>query len=314
MTILIIFSSAFSNTSVYAKGTATLAASAVSTEKDAASVSVSLNGNSGIWGIKFKVKYDHSALSLSSVDNGEIFSNSDVTMPDTLDKREFVYFASSNELDNITGNGVLVTLNFKAADNAAEGKYPIKLTVIQAINVDGEDVDMESRDGEVTIVYDIDKDDVIYYRSKNEPLTVPLENSGEIKKLDIDGEVVAPENYKADENGDVVISKEHISNLNDGRHKVSIVTKEGTTAADFFIRTKEPEYPAAEPGEETDIHETGMSETGLPAETEALSTGAAQETSVFQNPKTIIISAAILSVMIGIAFIRIKKIRRVKKR
>lgn len=312
MTIMIMFSSVFSNTNVYAKGNATLAASTVSTEKDAASVSVSLNGNSGIWGIKFKVEYDHSALILSSVKNGEIFSDSDVTMPDTLDKREFVYFASSNELDNITGNGVIVTLNFKVADYASEGKYPIKLTLTQAINVDGENIDMDIRDGEVTIVYDIDKDDVIYDRSKDESLTIPSGNSSEIIKLDIDGDVAAPENYKTDKNGDVVISKEHISNLKDGRHKVSIETKEGTTETDFFIRTEVTQDLSAKPGEETGISEPGA-EPGLPADTQALSTESVKETTVFQNPKTIIISVAVLSVMIGIAYILVKKIRSVKK-
>lgn len=229
--------SALGNTSVYAKGDASLAASTVSTEKNAAAVSVSLKENPGIWGIKFKVEYDHSALTLSSVKNGEVFSDGDVTMPDTLNKKEFVYFASSNNLKDITGDGAVVTLNFKVADYAAEGKYPVKLTLIQAINVDGENVDMDVQDGEVTIIYDIDKGDIVFDKSKEEPLTIPLKKSGKIKKVEIDKEVVSPKNYKSGKKGKVVISDEYINNLKDGRHKVTIVTKGGTTETDFIVKT-----------------------------------------------------------------------------
>lgn len=225
------------NMAAYAKSDTILASSSVSTEKNEAKVSVSLSGNEGIWGIKFTVKYDHSVLSLSSAKNGVVFSSGDVTMPDTLDKEEFVYFASSNKLEDITKNGVVVTLDFKVVDYASEGKYPIKLTMVQAINVDGENVDIGTEDGEVTIVYDVGEDDVVCDKSQNAPLMVSLKKDGKIKEVKIDKDEVKPEDYEVDKNLNVVISNEYISHLKDGKHKVFIATKEGTTTTDFFVKT-----------------------------------------------------------------------------
>lgn len=225
------------STIAYAKSDVELIASSVSTEKDKASVAVSLNGNTGIWAIKFKVEYDHSALSLSSVNNGNVFSSSDVTMPETLDKEEFVYFASSNELKDLTTNGTVVTLNFKVVDYTPEGTYPIKVTLTQAINIDGKNVDMDVQDGAVTVIYDIGEGDVVFDKSKDQQLTIPLENRRKIKKVKINKTVIKKGDYEVKQNGNVVISSKYIKVLKDGKHKVSIVTKKGTTTTDFIVKT-----------------------------------------------------------------------------
>ena len=133
------------NNVTQAKENATLTVSSTITKNDKAVVDIDLSGNSGIWALKFKVGYNHSALTLESVQNGEVFLDGDLTMPDKLDKEEFVFVASSNSLKDIKGNGTVVTFNFKIVDYSPEGKYPIELTLIQAIDVDGNIIKMDTQ-------------------------------------------------------------------------------------------------------------------------------------------------------------------------
>lgn len=262
LTVIVMLGAISSNTISYAKSGATLTASSVSTEKEAAAVTISLNGNTGIWGIKFKVDYDHSALTLSSVNNGNVFSSGDVTMPDTLEKDDFVYFASSSKLKDVTTNGAVVTLDFKVVGGTAEGTYPIKLSLTQAINVDGKNVDIEVQDGAVAVAYDVNEDDVVFDKSKDEPLTILLETGGDIKTVEIDGTGIEQGGYKVDESGNVVISAEYMNSLDDGRHKVSIVNKKETMTTHVVVKknvSKEPNTEAAEgttepaPSKESDV-------------------------------------------------------------
>lgn len=222
---------------VHAKQGAMLTASSVVTKEDAAAVTVSLKGNPGLWGIKFKVGYDHAALRLSSVENGDVFSSSEVTMPDTLDKEEFVYFASSNKLEDITVNGAVVTLRFKVIDFAAEGTYPVTLTLTQAINVDGKEVAMDVRDGAVTITYEAGEGDVVFDKSKEEPLAIPVETDGGIQEVKLDGAAMEKDSYEVDQSGNVVFPAESCAGLKDGRHEISIVTEAGTTTTNLVVKS-----------------------------------------------------------------------------
>ena len=67
----------FGNNIIYASGGAVLEASSTVTEKDKAVVDIDLKGNTGIWALKFKVGYNHSALKLKSVQNGEVYLRND---------------------------------------------------------------------------------------------------------------------------------------------------------------------------------------------------------------------------------------------
>lgn len=131
----------------------TLMVTSATVEKgDRVSVSVNLKDNIGLWGLKFKVGYDHSILNLESVENGNVFKKEDVLLPDSLDKEEFVYLAYLNSLQNNKTDGTIVTLNFTVSDNAEFKPYVITLSVEQAINVDGKDVDMKLQEGAVSVV------------------------------------------------------------------------------------------------------------------------------------------------------------------
>ena len=169
----------------YAKSDLSLVAASVTTERNKASVNIDLKGNTGIWALKFKVGYDHSVLKLTSAQNGKVFSDNDVTMPDALDKDEFVFLASSNSLKNIETSDTVLTLDFKTVDYALEGKYPIKLTLVQAIDVEENVVNMGTNDGAVIVFYDTKKDDIVFDKSKNQGIKIPLDfrKKAQIKKI-----------------------------------------------------------------------------------------------------------------------------------
>lgn len=115
-----------------------------------ATVKVDLSGNPGIWGLKLKVIYDHEALKLTSVTNGSIFDQKEVTY--SPDQDPFVYLAYYEKIQNGKGNGRMASLNFKVLSQTVGSTYPITLDVIQVIDVDGKDVALETQDGSVTVV------------------------------------------------------------------------------------------------------------------------------------------------------------------
>lgn len=223
----------------YAKSDLSLVASSVTTEKDKASVNIDLKGNTGIWALKFKVGYDHSVLKLTSVQNGKVFSDNDVTMPDALDKDEFVFLASSNSLKNIETSDTVLTLNFKTVDYALEGKYPIKLTLVQAIDVEGNVANMGTNDGAVIVFYDTKKDDIVFDKSKNQGIKIPLDfrKKAQIKKIQINKKKIKKDDYTVDTNGNVVISQNYLNNLKDGKYSITVKTKKRKIKKDFFVKT-----------------------------------------------------------------------------
>lgn len=223
----------------YAKGDLSLVAASVTTERNKASVNIDLKGNTGIWALKFKVGYDHSVLKLTSAQNGKVFSDNDVTMPDALDKDEFVFLASSNSLKNIETSDTVLTLNFKTVDYALEGKYPIKLTLVQAIDVEGNVANMGTNDGAVIVFYDTKKDDIVFDKSKNQGIKIPLDfrKKAQIKKIQINKKKIKKDDYTVDTDGNVVISPNYLNNLKDGKYSITVKTKKRKIKKDFFVKT-----------------------------------------------------------------------------
>lgn len=223
----------------YAKSDLSLVAASVTTERNKASVNIDLKGNTGIWALKFKVGYDHSVLKLTSAQNGKVFSDNDVTMPDALDKDEFVFLASSNSLKNIETSDTVLTLDFKTVDYALEGKYPIKLTLVQAIDVEGNVVNMGTNDGAVIVFYDTKKDDIVFDKSKNQGIKIPLDfrKKAQIKKIQINKKKIKKDDCTVDTNGNVVISPNYLNNLKDGKYSITVKTKKRKIKKDFFVKT-----------------------------------------------------------------------------
>jgi len=136
----------------YAADTAQITVSECTVKNgEEAKVVVSISGNTGIWGLKFKVGYDHEAMTLKSVETGEVFAEEEITLPETLDKEKFVFYGSSEDLDNVTGNGTLVTLNFSIDSDAEVKDYPVTVELVQAIDEDGNDVDVNTTGSKITV-------------------------------------------------------------------------------------------------------------------------------------------------------------------
>ncbi|MCI5938080.1 MAG: SH3 domain-containing protein [Eubacterium sp.] len=115
-------------------------------------ITVDLKNNPGIWGMKFRIGYDHSALTLTSVQNGNVFGDEDVSWSTDLNKEESVYLAYLNTLQNNTANGTVLKLEFTASNTAEFKPYIISLKIDQAINVKEEDIAVQANDGAVSVV------------------------------------------------------------------------------------------------------------------------------------------------------------------
>lgn len=119
---------------------------------DNASISFKLEGNPGIWGLKLRIHYDHSVMTLKSVTTGSVFDKGEFVMSENLDKEPFVVVASGNALENKTANGTIVTLNFTVSSNAVFKVYPVTAEISQVNNVAGEMISIDAADGSVTVV------------------------------------------------------------------------------------------------------------------------------------------------------------------
>lgn len=140
----------------YAQQTTEIVAVSGTAEKGGTvEVALNLSGNPGIWGLTFKVGYDHDAMTLKSVEAGNVFAAEEVLLPDEeydYDKEQYIFYATGNQISNITANGTLVTLEFQVSDTAAVGDYAVTLEFTQCINVDDNDVDITMTNGKVTVV------------------------------------------------------------------------------------------------------------------------------------------------------------------
>lgn len=142
----------FQTISVNAKGNAKLTASTCTVDRgETATITLRLEENPGIWGMKFWVGYDNSVLTLTSVTNGEVFSESEVTPPETLNKETYVYLASADRLEDILVNGTVVTLKFKVSKDAEFQSYPVAVEITQAVNIHGEEIEISAINGSVDV-------------------------------------------------------------------------------------------------------------------------------------------------------------------
>ena len=148
--ICLLFSCA--SVTAMAAGKGMIESSSCEAEKgETVEVYLTLKENPGIWGTKIKVKYDDSALTLKSVKAGSVFSESELTYSEKMNKNPYVIVATGNTAKNKTTTGKIVTLKFAVSKEAKDGKYPIVVDVVQSINTSGKDVSMSSVDGNITV-------------------------------------------------------------------------------------------------------------------------------------------------------------------
>ena len=93
---------------------------------DTINVDIAIENNPAITSLKIKVNYPSNVLTLTSVAYKDLFS-SRATGTNRLESPFTISWFSSGSVDE-TANGVLATLTFTVAQNAAEDIYPITLT------------------------------------------------------------------------------------------------------------------------------------------------------------------------------------------
>ena len=138
---------------VSAAGNAIITVASGSAEQNSSvSLVVRLDGNPGLWGLKLKIGYDSSAMTLDAVDAGNLFSEDDLTYSESLSINPYVIVASRGRLANLTEDGTLVTLKFSVKAGAEQKDYPVTVKIDQSINLDYEDVGINTANGTVTVV------------------------------------------------------------------------------------------------------------------------------------------------------------------
>ena len=116
-------------------------------------VNVSLQNNPGIWGMDLRISYDKTAMTLTSVENGDFYQNSEWTKGNlNADVYTLSYEASGFD-DITTASGTLATLNLKIKDNAVPGTYNVSATYNPGdiINVSFEDINFDISNGSITV-------------------------------------------------------------------------------------------------------------------------------------------------------------------
>ena len=105
-------------------------------------VTVAIADNPGVAYANFALVYDDSVLSLTGIENGGLFSG-------------FAYSSSCvfDEVENVTADGVLMTLTFDVVDDALPGDYSIGVRLVEpSFDEDYNDVDLATVSGGVKVI------------------------------------------------------------------------------------------------------------------------------------------------------------------
>lgn len=116
-------------------------------------VAVEILNNPGIISVEFKVSYDTDILELASQpDDCKLFSGGDCMFSGTLDTYPYsVSWMDAVSRDNYTDNGDIVILHFNVLNTAETGLTEITVENINALDVNLDDVVLESISGGVEI-------------------------------------------------------------------------------------------------------------------------------------------------------------------
>ena len=112
-----------------------------------AAVTLSLANDPGIAYLKLKIGYDAEALTLIGVENAGLLGGT-FTTSETMDTNPFVlqWMSASNS----TGNGLLATLTFRIASDAA-GDLPVSVSMEEAYNESLGDVSVTATGGCISV-------------------------------------------------------------------------------------------------------------------------------------------------------------------
>lgn len=120
---------------------------------ESVSMDVLFQNNPGIWGMDLRISYDKSALTLTSVENGDFFQDAEWTKGN-LNADVYILSYEASALENITtSSGTLATLNFTVSDTAAAGNYAVTASYNAGdiINVSFDDINPSITNGKITV-------------------------------------------------------------------------------------------------------------------------------------------------------------------
>ena len=112
------------------------------------STTVVLSDNPGIAYLKLEIDYDDSALELITTTNNQLLSGTYTTSKTIATKPYVLQWMGANNSDS---DGDLVTLKFRAKENAVAGDYAISINVAEAYNDLFEDINIAVENGNVNI-------------------------------------------------------------------------------------------------------------------------------------------------------------------
>ena len=150
MLLAMILTVSLLSTAVFAEGASGLviAADSVTAKTgEAVSVPVKVSGNPGIVALAITVSYDKDALELTNVTDGQLLGTEATVNHETAGVCGIVAENSTATAD-ITANGTLVTLNFKAK---TVGTHTVTVTVNSVANSDVASVAAATVNGTVTV-------------------------------------------------------------------------------------------------------------------------------------------------------------------
>lgn len=146
--------SAVSMSAVAQTGNGEITLESVTAENgESVSMDVLFQNNPGIWGMDLRISYDKSALTLTSVENGDFFQDAEWTKGN-LNADVYILSYEASALENITtSSGTLATLNFTVSDTAAAGDYTVTASYNAGdiINVSFDDINPSITNGKITV-------------------------------------------------------------------------------------------------------------------------------------------------------------------
>ncbi len=192
-----------------AEGVVTLS-EAISPSGNEVELTLSISGNPGIIASVIEVDYDAENLTLLEVSDKGNLGTANHSDDYSLSEYPLSWYNSLADED-YTFNGELATLTFEIKEGAAEGDYPVTVTVKEAYNSNLKSVSLTPVDGKITV-----KEELLFNGITLSDKSFVYD--GTVKSLEIEGEVP--------EGTDVVY--ENNEALNAGETTVTVtLTKEG---------------------------------------------------------------------------------------
>lgn len=150
---------------------------------------VVLENNPGMWGMDLVVEYDKTQLTLTGVTNGTVFSDSE-WVKGNLSGEKYILSYEANEIENITNNGVVATLEFTVNEGATVDSLAavtVSYKMGDIINIDFEDIGVAVVSGGVNIVDfiygDLNSDGAV---NKKDSLLLKMYLAGSTTDIDTD--------------------------------------------------------------------------------------------------------------------------------